>query len=325
MAEYEQQSGVHQSSGCQTSAFLSHYTLSILGLSAVTDLDFVFPPTKMHCSSLGNKMRDPQFQMSYQSYLVPLKSLACIWAYCSTLAYNYAKTQGTNLWSSSFPWPCSSPDRRQSHISDRPSGCWRVLPRRHHTSLSPPSLLASMPAWLKKQTKQVRNRQYVSSGGSHLERLYKHYSSPSLAIIYYVIPRNWDFSQNVRHLSRHLTILLDPWGCSVLSEDHLTEFVPDEAKNVLGCGLVQLALLQHPRDPQGQGLIIKLVWSGEAIHPNHPVFTIGKPGMDNTGFAKPQVLFTKNYKSKEPWHVPSDQCFCPKHLQTWFLVWTVPS
>lgn len=83
---------------------------------------------------------------------------------------------------------------------------------------------------------------------------------------------------------RHLTILLDPGGCSILSHNHLTELVSYEAENVLGCGLVQVALLHHPRDPQGQGFIIKLVRTGEAIHPDDSIFTVGKPGWEETGY-----------------------------------------
>lgn len=76
---------------------------------------------------------------------------------------------------------------------------------------------------------------------------------------------------------RKLTILLNPAGCSILCYYHLTELVSYEAQDVLGCALVQVALLHRPRDPQAEGLIVKLVWSGEAIHPDDAILAVGKP------------------------------------------------
>jgi len=76
---------------------------------------------------------------------------------------------------------------------------------------------------------------------------------------------------------KKLTIFLDPGGCCVLGHNHLTELVSYEAEDVLGCVLVQLGVLQ-PGDPQGQGLVIKLLRVGEAIHPEDSIFTEGQPG-----------------------------------------------
>ena len=79
-----------------------------------------------------------------------------------------------------------------------------------------------------------------------------------------------------------LTFLADPGGGAVLRGDHLAELVPDEAQDVAGGASLQEALLQHPGEPQGQGLLVKLLGVGEAVHADHPVLTVRQPGGGDT-------------------------------------------
>ena len=79
-----------------------------------------------------------------------------------------------------------------------------------------------------------------------------------------------------------LTFFADPGGGAVLRGDHLAELVPDEAQDVAGGATLQQALLQHPGEPEGQGLLVKLVRGGEAVHPDHAVLTVRQPAGTHT-------------------------------------------
>jgi len=71
-----------------------------------------------------------------------------------------------------------------------------------------------------------------------------------------------------------LTVFPDPAGSAVLRGDHLAELVSDEAQDVASGAALQRTLLQHPGEPQRQRLLVKLVWSGEAVHADHAILTV---------------------------------------------------
>lgn len=108
-----------------------------------------------HTQRHGVDVRRLERKVTYTRMLLEKDSDSAVQQWCFWLFVDFPNTR-TDLWSSFSPWPCSSLGRQQSHISDRPSGCWKVWLHMRHTSPSRLSLLASTPAWLKHTIKVQR-------------------------------------------------------------------------------------------------------------------------------------------------------------------------